>query len=73
MLILVGDSVVPRSQSQHVFCAFMMIFGTIATAILIGETANIINKMAAARSAFELKMESLDYMMGYLGLPRMLQ
>jgi len=73
MLILVGDGVVPRSSTQHAFCAFMMVFGTIATAILIGETANIINKMAAAKSAFELKMESLDYMMGYLGLPKMLQ
>ena len=73
MLILIGDGVVPRSSTQHAFCALMMVFGTIGTAVLIGETANIINKMAAAKSAFELKMESLDYMMGYLGLPRMLQ
>jgi CRP-like cAMP-binding protein len=73
LLILIGDGVVPRTGLQHSFCALCLIIGTIGTAVLIGETANIINKMAAAKSAFEYKMESLDYMMGYLHLPAMLQ
>jgi hypothetical protein len=73
LLILVGDSVTPLTTSQHFFCAFMMLVGTIASAVLIGETANLLSNMSAARASFELKMEELDYMMGYLKLPRMLQ
>lgn len=73
LLILVGDGVTPLTTKQHFFCAVMMLVGTIASAVLIGETANLLSNMSAARSAFELKMEELDYMMGYLKLPRMLQ
>ncbi len=73
LLILIGDGVIPRSSQQHAFCAFMMIFGTVGTAVLIGETANLIQKMQAAKSRFDLKIENLDYMMGYLKLPKMLQ
>ncbi len=73
LLILNGEGIGPLNTQQFFFCSVLMIVGLLCTSLLIGETANVLNKMTAARAAYELKREQLDYMMSYNELPKLLQ
>lgn len=74
LLMLVGEDVSPVTSSEEIFVSVILMFGSVVTAVVVGNVSNLIASVNANRfSNWNKRMRQIDEYMRFLGIPAPMQ